>query len=187
MALQPALQLVTRVLNTNHPFWTALLDVRTRHPIDAAKMPQGVGWSKFSKYFDPAKPQRSTQHLHETLDAHGVDLVAAVASLLSDRLTLSLCEGTPEWVNLKGQRVTLVGDSTCFLGVTETPWAGNGDVDPGLTIRTGIAIEMIWPLLVPCYTEKEKTAASLAIAAVMLHEFAVSFFPSNWLSMCYED
>jgi hypothetical protein len=181
MALQPALQLVSRVLYTNPPFWTALLDVRTRHAIDPAKMPHGARWTRFSDYFDPATPQPSTCHLHETLRAHNFDLVAAVASLLSDRLALSLHDGASEWANQKGQRVSLV--SSCVDGRTKVDgWSGRGWVSPGTKIYVMIAIQMIWPLLAPCFTEKEKAASSLAIATVMLHELAVSFSSSHWLS-----
>lgn len=37
--LQPALQIISKVLLSNHPFWRAMLDIYKLSPIDTARIP----------------------------------------------------------------------------------------------------------------------------------------------------
>lgn len=167
MAIQPALQVVTRVLNTNHPYWTALLDAKSRRRIDPSLLPHckadkaKTSWISFTTDFDSSpKPMIDTAQL----DRLGYDLPEAVGEFLHERLELDIFSSTKTWE--KG---------TALDAIT---WGETGahseqsSVDA--TISISIGAEMMWPLLNPEFTYQEKASVNMMIAATMLHELAVS-------------
>lgn len=164
--MQPALQLVTRVLNSNHPFWMAILNMMNRKPVNPSRYPLH-GHTNLSLV--SIWEQLKNPHLHneaKVLEDAGYDHCRAVALFLKDRLELGFASSyrkTP-------------GMPTNFWGVTH----GNNQNDPSMvTIQIEIAAEMIWPLLVPSYTQAEKGSVSLMLASTLLHELAVSARPTR--------
>lgn len=67
-----------------------------------------------------------------------------------------------------------------FNGVTYLHrMEGEGDAYPEFHFTTYISAHMVWPLLKHHYTVPEKTARSLFIASVILHELGVSHYTST--------
>ena len=176
MALQPALQLVTRILHTDHPFWVALLDARSRRRIDASLLAHGMtsaiqtNWISFTAHFDPGGPlathgsaQPASQH-SITVASFGYDLPRAVAEFLCERLQIGIFSATHSW-----DRGTVLNDID--WGMT-SPLNERDPQSAAVLIQIGA--EMMWPLLAPEFTLKEKASVSTMIAATMLHELAVS-------------
>lgn len=47
-------------------------------------------------------------------------------------------------------------------------------------IRIYLDAELVWPLLIPEYTDSEKASHSFFLAVVMLHELVVRFVPEQY-------
>jgi hypothetical protein len=174
--LQPALQLVTRFLKTDHPYFVALLDAKSRRIIDASRLLFGkestvnTNWISFTADFDPTKgstwenPEQLGAACIAEIDDYDFDLAAAAANFLKDRLSFQIFSSNSTWQ--KGQLMDEI-----IWGLTET----FGQRDPmGAGITISIGAEMVWPLLIPEFTPAEKASCTMMIVATMLHEFAVS-------------
>ncbi|KAK8080782.1 hypothetical protein PG997_008600 [Apiospora hydei] len=169
-ALQPALQLVTRVLQTNPMFWRSLKDLRTRRKIDARLDPRGPDEQRtaFLQKFIPLDeiPQPGDRGYRrdfdrrywalEELAAAGFDFAYHVDRLLLNHLHIGICGG---FVDVDGKP-----DSFVF-GRTSISFAG-----PDSSIYVNISAELIWPLLVPLYSSSEKLSTSYIVATTILHE-----------------
>jgi hypothetical protein len=175
MALQPAFQVVTRILNTNHPFWIALLNLKSRRNVSSARLAWGAhglttrNWSTFTLDYDPTQfaathPQQVGPESIKTLDRCGYDLPRAAAEVLAQRLRLSFFSCVAKWK--KGK--TLSGIT---WGLTDN---SSWDDPSAAGIDIFIGAEMVWPLLIPELTPKEKASCTMMIAVTMLHELAVS-------------
>jgi hypothetical protein len=173
--LQPALQLITRVLEAGPKVYAALKDLRTRQswmrspPLgkdqeeynDITRMVP-VEEIDLSKCYAPVK----------TLDKMGWNSVAEIERIMLERVQIRIGsvyldddaeEGVPYYMN----------------------WGSTIPVERETYIAITIGAEMLWPLLVPEYSASEKMAASFGIAVSLLHEFAVcvkslnEIFPIN--------
>ncbi|KAK7955986.1 uncharacterized protein PG986_005208 [Apiospora aurea] len=166
----PALQLVTRVLQTNPMFWRSLKDLRTRRKIDARLDPRGPDEQRtpFLQKFVPLDeiPQPGDRNYRrdfdrrywalEELAAAGFDFAYHVDRLLLRHLHIGICGG---FVDVDGKP-----DSFVF-GRTSLSFAG-----PDSRIYVNISAELIWPLLVPIYSSSEKLSTSYIVATTILHE-----------------
>ncbi|KAK6827645.1 hypothetical protein PG987_010986 [Apiospora arundinis] len=169
-AIQPALQLVTRVLQTDPPLWRSIRDLRTRRKVDPRLDPRSAEDSR-TPYLqkmirqDEIK-QPGDQGYQEDLDdrweaietiaSHGFDFTYHVDRLTLNHLEFSFgtgCmdeEGKP--TNFEYGRTTLI----------------NAGLDS--KIQIAIAAELVWPLLIPIYSSSEKLCASYVLATTILHE-----------------
>ncbi|KAH8882568.1 hypothetical protein GQ53DRAFT_812049 [Thozetella sp. PMI_491] len=166
-AIQPALQLVTRILNANHPCWMAMLNAYCRRPGDPTR--EYVDSKKRNKlgsltaiWPDPDHPRLSKEA--KRLQELGIDLRKMTAEFLSDRLRLMI--GSI-------RRNNNAEDS----GYGQVTWGVTWPTHPKEANLTGINIsiagELIWPLLVPSFTNAEKANASFLLAASLLHELGL--------------
>lgn len=174
--IQPALQLATRFLQTDHPYFVALLDAKSRRAIDVSRLLFGnasaakTNWISFTADFDRTKGstaadlERFGAEPIATIDKYGFDLTAAAADFLKQRLKLQFFSSNSMWQ--KGKPMDRV-----VWGLTES-WGRNDPMGAGINISIGA--EMVWPLLIPEFTHKEKASCTMMIAATVIHEMAVS-------------
>ncbi|KAJ4405927.1 hypothetical protein N0V85_004594, partial [Neurospora sp. IMI 360204] len=154
-ALQPALQLVTRVLQMDHPFWRACLD-----SLCGIEVPPHRKSKKHKDkrliYIDPNEPKdwfaKQGSHMRASLALEYIQERIGFSIKSSHQFTLAYKWGGDE-----------------LFGETQ-PFHRRDAVN--FRLEVAIAAEMMWPLLVPEYTIVEKQNCSLVIATVILHELA---------------
>jgi hypothetical protein len=162
------------VLNTNHPFWLAVLDPKSHMKIDLNRIPLGPGarreggpWVSITTCYDPALPvpTKSPASKHTiTIDQYNFDLPRAVAALLQERVTWEFTTIYESW-----KKGTYTDHLVWGSASTQHLW------DPSAAcIRIQVAAEMAWPLLVQDYTPREKASCTLMLVSTMLHELSVS-------------
>lgn len=195
-ALQPALQLVSKVLASDHPMVWAWADVRKIRPIRDYR----------DKIQDPTKDliqeQRDMGITRASLHALWPDFVGELTELSHrdmrmDELveiyetgfdtTRYVCEivaRTLEWdirPMYRMDRNRRGGEEAC-CGTTHTL------IQPGSTlpfkITISIAAEYVWQLLVDEYSPAEKASVTFHLASVMLHELTVSRL-AHVLTLCF--
>ncbi|KAK3502410.1 hypothetical protein B0T13DRAFT_534090 [Neurospora crassa] len=153
--LQPALQLVTRVLQMDHPFWRACLDSLCGIEVPPHRKSKKHKDKKLI-YIDPNEPK-------DWFAKQGTHMRANLAlSYIQERISLSI----------KSNRQFVAGQGPGrddMTGETQ-PYHRNDAVN--FRLEVAIAAEIMWPLLVPQYTIVEKQNCSLVIATVILHELA---------------
>lgn len=157
--MQPALQLVTRALNCDHPAWRAITSVLSRRPIRTDRNPFGASGSRLVSIWEHLMVPELPAEAKKLEDA-GFDINEAVASFLEERLELTIASAYSQ-----------PADTDTFWGITQFV---NWDNHTTMSIRVAICAEMLWPLLVPTYNDAEKGAASLMVASTIIHELAVS-------------
>ncbi|KAK8042854.1 hypothetical protein PG994_013337 [Apiospora phragmitis] len=169
-ALQPALQLVTRVLYTNPMFWRSIRDLRTRRKVDPRLDPrdpatQATPFLQKMIRLDEIKQPGDTGYAADRdacwqelddLAAAGFDYTYHVDRLLLERLELGI---GPGFIDEEGKPAGFVYGRTSLL------MAG-----PDSKIRVNISAELVWALLVPMYSSSEKLCASYIVATTLLHE-----------------
>lgn len=171
MALQPALLLATHVLNGNHPFWLSILNIFNRDEIDSSRNPLGTTGSMLVSVWEHLKTPALPAEAKILRDA-GFDFSRAVAELMLDRVELTIGSG---------YRGSIGGRPQSSWGVTQILNEGDAALS---TIHIEICAEMIWPLLVPTFTQAEKACVSLMVASTILHELAVSCLLPNHGAAC---
>jgi len=176
--LQPALQLATRFVPACHRIFEAMLCVESRRRVDPSRIPDnGItenkgNWIYFTTNYDrsPGSASRNPEQLGAphmaVLDFYGFSLYETVQKFLTDRLRLQLYSSAEAWK--KGENLTI---KDVVWGTTSS----SGAEDPGAAgITIFLGAEMIWPLLMPEFTPKEKASCTMMIVATLLHEVAVS-------------
>lgn len=164
MALQPALQIVTHVLNTNHPFWITVMDMFQREKISHRRNPFGSSGPKLVSVWEYLKKPAMPAEAQALQDA-GFDLSRAAAEYMMERVEITIGSA---------YRTTGSGTVDQIWGATTMM----NDTDAAMrTILIEICAESIWPLLVPTFTQAEKAAISFTVASTLLHELAVSLSP----------
>jgi len=167
-ALRPALLLVTKVLESRHPHFEALLDPFNR-TVDQRQVHPRSSWA--------ARNPKVSTFSHKPL--HDDDVVAE-AKVLSD-------------LGIDGKALTEKVLGSCMMLGLMSAHIDNGsaadspsygltnligvDADGGMTEHTvislNVAADYLWPLLVDGYSQSEKLAASFIVASTILHELAV--------------
>ncbi|KAL7629809.1 hypothetical protein AAE478_001332 [Parahypoxylon ruwenzoriense] len=170
-ALQPALQLVTRVLQRNPPTLAALMDMNTRVKLPAERDRRQQGET-------PYIPIYSERGLHggnmETtwdeileLANYGYDWPGNTMRILLGRLRLDFCHGFTDPGVEPDDAEAVYGKSEFSYGFTRLVECGTDSF-----ISLWVAAELVWPLLVPQFSQSEKMAVSFMIATTILHELA---------------
>ncbi|KAI2605638.1 hypothetical protein GGR54DRAFT_644271 [Hypoxylon sp. NC1633] len=178
-ALQPALQLATRVLDSRPPGMRAALDMRTRQPqpqhMDGRPRPRPT--PAVTTYGPVSDIDRHKMYPQiRMLDDMGFDWDGNVAAVLASvlRLTIGCAYFTPApaWDPNTNTYDKLGEDLSVTYGWTHCHRAG---ADSQITIT--IPAELIWPLMTNAFSQSEKLTTSFAIATTLLHEFmhAISF------------
>lgn len=179
-ALQPTLQLVSKVLYSDHPITWAWADIYRLRPVRGAQEPEQSHKTRYitqehlqngisqQEYFaiwlgdyDPLNWYPEIQDL----DMAGFDSV---------KYTCEILKRTIQWEihsKFDGDDDGRAGASE-NMGFTQIIWQDGANLP--FTIRISIAADYIWPLLVPDYSTAEKAACSFTLAATMLHELSVS-------------
>ncbi|KAI1463836.1 uncharacterized protein F4812DRAFT_233757 [Daldinia caldariorum] len=173
-AMQPALQLLTRLLNSEHPGLHDLIDLRTRYKIspditadrENPRTPTLVGYRPLSEM--KLDLENSWPEMIE-LSNMGYDFLHHTWRVLSECLTFEISSAWFDPIE--------VDDNNAVDGVRETNVLTYGITQPSgrgsnARIQIWIAAELIWPLLVPQYSQSEKMTASFLIASTLMHEFA---------------
>jgi len=163
-AMQPGLQLATRVISMNHPYWHSILDIFCYQQVDPNRDPRPLVdktdlFSVFDR-FEPGAPPILGQQ-RDNFERRGFDSAAparVAAQFLAERLDLIITSCGLE----KNEKTT--------WGVTYAPH--DREVHD-MRITMEINAEIIWPLLVPQYTAAEKAMCSFMLGATLLHELAV--------------
>lgn len=171
-ALQPALQIVSQVLNSQHPATWVWADIRKLRPVEDSRRSASNRYWKFftSSELGVDVPSLSGEALNwpDFIDicATGFDTTGYVCEIL---------KRTIEW-NIGGMwRINADdGDSSRAFGTTSVERTEKTPGEPPFKIEVYIAAEVVWPLLVDEYSTAEKASASMFVAATMLHELAVS-------------
>ncbi|OTB03825.1 hypothetical protein M426DRAFT_12121 [Hypoxylon sp. CI-4A] len=169
--LQPALQLVTRILDRSPPQLEAITDMKTRSAIDPAydqrTDPQSAYIYKYS-LVGPDNLQNTSRDIRQ-LDHWGYDWTDAVGRVLDQTLVLDIFSGKMEPIPSDDKKAVDEAhepDSPSY-GYTRV------ETTPGnFFIYMYIDADLIWPLLVPEISLSEKLVASFGIASTLLHEFA---------------
>lgn len=184
-ALQPALQLLSKLLKANHPIMLAWLDLRKLRPVDDHRdITENAKFKKYMKkpqakkagiaraYFFSVWPEFSG--LQEDLDDLSKTWDDMRAICRSDFDTSSyafeILQATVLWEFSSAYQVGLPDISASGSTSLFPNESGTG---PPFRIHIEISSNMVWPLLVDEYSATEKAAASFLIANTMLHELCV--------------
>ncbi|RYO94936.1 hypothetical protein DL762_000370 [Monosporascus cannonballus] len=164
-AMQPALQLASRVLRSNHPHFAAIADMRTRQILpdsedfrdgDEAETPYLLKYVPFGQ-IDLSKCLEGVRKLHHM----GYDWHANVSRILSQVFRLDICSVFWNPVTAEVQEGVTYGWTYRLAGLGDRT-----------TITSTVGAEVIWPLLSKEYSRAEKLSVSFLVADIILHEFA---------------
>ncbi|RYP28811.1 hypothetical protein DL767_007029 [Monosporascus sp. MG133] len=164
-AMQPALQLASRVLRSNHPHFAAIADMRTRQILpdsadfrdeDEAETPYLLNYVPFGQ-IDISKCPEGIRKLHYMR----YDWHANVSRILNRVFRLDICSVFWNPVTAEVQEGVTYGWTYRLAGL--------GD---NTTITSTVGAEVVWPLLSKEYSQAEKLSVSFLVADIILHEFA---------------
>lgn len=174
--MQPALQIVSQVLNSQHPATWVWADIRKLRPVEDSRR---SGSSRYWKFYtssdlgvDVASLSGEALNWAEFIDicATGFDTTGYVCEIL---------KRTIEW-NI-GSMWRIFGDegdsdsaASRAFGTTAVERTKKLPGQPPFKIKVYIAAELVWPLLADEYSTAEKASSSMFVAVTMLHELAVS-------------
>ncbi|KAF4341107.1 hypothetical protein FBEOM_4977 [Fusarium beomiforme] len=173
-AMQPALQLATRILETDDTFIAVLKDITNRLWVDKSLFEKQDGQTrdrklKFVRELNPHDPTR-VPGAKDVNDA-GIDATAATWESMLQIFELELfssfmCGG-------KLQRDWCAGVTECRTSFV-----------PGNKLNCKIDAELVWPLINDTYTNSEKMMSSLMLASTIAHEMmhAITNIPIKWLA-----
>ncbi|KAJ4385473.1 hypothetical protein N0V93_009901 [Gnomoniopsis smithogilvyi] len=176
-ALQPALQLVSQVLNSQHPATLVWADVRKLRPVEDSR---GATGSRHSWKFYTSPDHDVDVEKLTGLVANWDDFVAICASGFdTTRYACEILKRTIEW-SIKSQwrvcgehnNVAATDRSASAYGATTLGRVLNPASTTPFKIQISIAAEMLWPLLVDEYSPAEKAASTTYVAVTMLHEIS---------------
>ncbi|ROV93433.1 hypothetical protein VPNG_09636 [Cytospora leucostoma] len=159
-AMQPALRLASKVLSSNPPFWQAIQDLYTRRPVEHRLVPdeleEGVSLTSVWLECDEDKMYTEARDLRRrNFDAAGI------TAFVLDRL-----------LHLGFTSPMTTYNKECISGLTRMVPGRDFSSPCQDVVNVVISPELVWPLLVPHYSAAEKTAVSMKIACVLLHELA---------------
>ncbi|ROW04465.1 hypothetical protein VMCG_04940 [Cytospora schulzeri] len=179
-ALQPTLQLVSKVLYSDHPATWAWADIYRLRPVRGPMEPDksyktrciteehrrnGIFQQEhFAVWLGDYDPSYWYPEIEE-LAYSGFDSVAYTCEILKRTIQWEIRS------KFYGDEDDKPGSSE-NMGFTQIIYQGDDSL-PFIT-RIGISADYIWPLLVPDYSAAEKAACSFTLAATMLHELSAS-------------
>ncbi|KAI2633599.1 hypothetical protein GGS26DRAFT_590356 [Hypomontagnella submonticulosa] len=179
-ALQPALRLVSKVIESRPPLLEALFEMKTRRHIprkqDLRRKPLQPGFPNRLYMYDWVENIDLAHTLPElkALQDLGFDWRAATWQRLQKQFSVDI--GCAFWAPGRGLTdAPDVVDGVRKLDVMTygiTCYLPKDNPDEPLWINITVAAEMIWPLLTNQYSESEKMVCSFTIATILLHEFA---------------
>ncbi|KAF3065975.1 hypothetical protein GL218_09222 [Daldinia childiae] len=174
-AIQPALLLVSKMLLSGHPGIRDLMDLRTRYKIpddlvaerENPRTPHVVGYRSMEKTV--LNLENSWPEMIQ-LDRLGYDFIENVWRVLFYclRFDISCAWFEPNESEARSAVDGVNEARTLIYGVTQPSGHGKDSI-----ITIWLAAELIWPLLVPQYSQSEKLTASFLLASTLLHEFGV--------------
>ncbi|KAM0264177.1 hypothetical protein ACHAPA_008361 [Fusarium lateritium] len=171
-AMQPAIQLATRILMMDDSFIRNLQDVTNRLWVDSSlfiNQPDQTRWRKlkFVRDLNPMDPTRvfGTKELRDS----GVNVFTANWEAVCQIFEIKLASG----FDFDGK------SKRHIMGRQRGPFF----FYPGDTITIEIDAELVWPLIVDKYSKSEKLMSSLILATTMAHEMMHAFnsIPWKWL------
>ncbi|KAI1800796.1 hypothetical protein F4811DRAFT_556488 [Daldinia bambusicola] len=173
-AMQPALQLLTKILDTDHPGFGDLMDLRTRYKIplditaarDNPTTPSLVGYRPLAEM--KLDLYNSWPQMIE-LSEMGYDFPANTLRVLNQCLTFEISSAWFDPIESDNDNAVDGVKESANLTYGMTQPSGHGQY---ARINIWIAAELIWPLLVPQYSQSEKMTASFLIASTLMHEMA---------------
>ncbi|RSL63094.1 hypothetical protein CEP54_005366 [Fusarium duplospermum] len=160
-AIQPALQLTTRMLHTNHPFTTSMQDITNRYKVPGHLYQYRVGQDPWEVKFK-AKPDPHPLDPAHLMNARRLQNVQFSARAISRRtlkrvLTLRLESAFYSTGKFEDHCIA----RTTFL---------NGISDKNSPIQITIDAELVWMILSDKYSKSERMMASLVLASTLAHE-----------------
>ncbi|KAH6952675.1 hypothetical protein DER45DRAFT_573873 [Fusarium avenaceum] len=175
-AMQPALQLATRILMMDESFIRSLQDVTNRLWVDEGlflNQPKQKRWRKlkFMRELNPLDPKRVFGA--KALKDSGIDVFAANWEALCQVFNIRLASGFDFYGESK----------THIMGRQRNP----SYFGPGAKIFIDIDAELVWPLIVDKYSKSEKLMASLILATTMAHEMMHAFVSIHWKWLEYPE
>ncbi|KAF5620473.1 hypothetical protein F52700_11201 [Fusarium sp. NRRL 52700] len=172
-AMQPAIQLASRFIETDDPFISSLLDITNRLWIDPRLFQNQPGQDRDKKIrfvpdLDPDDPSR-LGGAKAVIDS-GINPRAATWQVLLRTIKIELASGFVS--HGKQQRDHAAGNTDSWITY---PFAYN--------LRVAIDCELVWPLINDTYSSSEKLKASLILATTIAHEMMHAFTrtPYAWL------
>lgn len=150
----------------------ALVHAESRREINSSQLLFGLtaalsdNWTSFTTHYNPNSwppDQLGAQYLN-VLQQHGYDLPSAIGRFLKQRLRLCFASVAVDWK--KGAPVGTVHWGSCCPVEEDDP--------SSVGIQINIGAEIVWPLLAPDFTDKEKACCSMMLVSTVLHELAVS-------------
>ncbi|KAI5917593.1 hypothetical protein F4810DRAFT_695784 [Camillea tinctor] len=164
-AMQPALQLASRIIENKHPLMEAIANMETRQYVDPDRDPREEPRNTphlvkyvLEKDIDPEKMPKPIARLKQT----GFDWKQNTWDVLQKCLRFDIGSAFlmpgPEYGH-----PDLVNEHSDFI------YASTTQNDPE-QITITLSAEIIWPLLVNKYTKSEKITCSLILASTMVHE-----------------
>ncbi|KAK4454255.1 hypothetical protein QBC34DRAFT_392922 [Podospora aff. communis PSN243] len=181
-AMQPAILLATRILETNPPFWMTIMDPfnlrhvpKERDPMHGKRDVQLVSF--FDRFAHGAPPPTEQMNKLDQEESVGRDFYKVIAWYLGNFLDLDIMS-TRQMRTGQEDPASIVPPAATTWGVTfPIPRASNKpSTMPGLRpaaeirVRLAISAEVIWPLLVPGYSLAEKANCSFKLANTLCHE-----------------
>ncbi|KAI1373333.1 hypothetical protein F4677DRAFT_228627 [Hypoxylon crocopeplum] len=170
-AMQPALQLVTRVLNSGPPGLHALMDMRTRLPLpaekDAREEPEtpSIPTYRNIEEMDMDKTFPQIRRLHEL----GFDWIGKTYMILHTALYFDI--GTVHLEPMQSDNPAAV-DGVMELKNMAYGFSKYAMGGLGTEITINVGAELLWPLLAPQLSQSEKLMTSFGVASTILHEIA---------------
>ncbi|KAJ4394470.1 hypothetical protein N0V93_003688 [Gnomoniopsis smithogilvyi] len=152
-AIQPALLLASRVLDSDHPYWNAVLSLYHIKPVPTERDPRKP------EQLGPIVGKYSSVWLEQVPDH---EMYSSALNLY--RMGFQAKDATLAMLNQSVKFVIATGPAG-FSGATSYRHP--------LGTRVFLEAQLIWPLLIPEYTESEKASHYFFLAGVILHELAV--------------
>ncbi|KAH7163534.1 hypothetical protein B0J13DRAFT_634896 [Dactylonectria estremocensis] len=174
-ALQPALQLASRLLSADHPFMSAIKDPTNRFCVDDSldlRLPE-------EKKKTPRFSFRSFVDINDLRLVPAARLMRQMPHFDPTAVSQMVIENCIE-LGIQSGHYHFDAEFKEVLAVAETKDQATG---PSAPIQISLAAEVVWPLLEPNFSSSEKMMASFVIAISMVHEFmhAWIYAQGRWL------
>ncbi|KAI1451759.1 hypothetical protein F4805DRAFT_473192 [Annulohypoxylon moriforme] len=177
-ALQPALKLVTKILNSGHPMFNIMPDLTNRQYISRNRDNRSKRGTPYLWSFNDTR----TENLFyappgvKELDDAGFDWVKEVWYIINNKLMIDISSGFLKVMETSDDDLKVRENQGFSYGMTTSLKAG-----PDASLYICLSAELLWPLLVPSYSGSEKMVTSFQIAVSLIHELGHAMIQSHWL------